>query len=124
MGQGSQLTRANWTGLNDPERRARDVFTPIVRATLVVGAVGLLFITPFMAVNRIGAAALSIVVFLAAGIAWLCMRQGRARVGAIIIVAMFWAVQTILIALSNGGFVGSAYVFTTLLAGLVNPWTR
>ena len=118
MVEGPQRAVGKWSGLDDPEQRARDVFTPIVRATLVVGAVGALFITPLVAVNKTGAAALSITVFLAAGIAWLCMRQGRARLGAIIIVAMFWCVQTILIALSNGGFIGSAYVFTTLLAGL------
>src|SRR4030095_11925982 len=35
-----------------------------------------------------------------------------------VIVATFWSVQTILISLSNGGFLGSAHVFTTLLAGL------
>ena len=118
MVEGPQRVVGKWSGLDDPEQRARDVFTPIVRATLVVGAVGALFITPLVAVNKTGAAALSITVFLAAGIAWLCMRQGRARLGAMIIVAMFWCVQTILIALSNGGFIGSAYVFTTLLAGL------
>ena len=118
MVQGSQRSSAKWTGLDDPEQRARDVFTPIVRATLVIGVIGLLFITPFVAVNKTGAAALSIAVFLAAGVAWLCMRQGRARLGAIIIVAMFWGVQTTLISLSNGGLIGSAYVFTTLLAGL------
>jgi signal transduction histidine kinase/CheY-like chemotaxis protein/PAS domain-containing protein len=94
------------------------VFTPIVRATLVVGAVGALVITPFIAINRIGAALLSIVVVLAALAAWLCMRRGRARLGAIVIVAMFWTVQTILIVLSNGALIGSAYVFTALLAGI------
>ena len=116
MGQGPQVTK--WTGLDDPAQRARDVFTPIVLATLVVAVVGALFITPLVAVNKAGAAALSIAVFLAAGVAWLCMRRGRARLGATIIVAMFWCVQTLLIVLSNGGFIGSAYVFTILLAGL------
>jgi signal transduction histidine kinase/CheY-like chemotaxis protein/PAS domain-containing protein len=116
--QGLQRAFAEWQGLDDPEQRARDVFAPITVATLVVGAIGLLFITPFVSVNKPGSAALSIAVFLAAGVAWLCMRKGHARVGAIIIVGMFWCVQTILISLSNGGFIGSAYVFTTLLAGL------
>jgi hypothetical protein len=116
--QGLQRAFAKWQGLNDPEQRARDVFAPIVIATLIVGVVGLLFITPFVAINKPGAAALSAVVFLASGAAWLCIRKGRGRLGAMIIVAMFWCVQTLLIALSNGGFMGSAYVFTTLLAGL------
>jgi signal transduction histidine kinase/CheY-like chemotaxis protein/PAS domain-containing protein len=116
--QGLQRAFAKWQGLNDPEQRARDVFAPIVIATLVVGVVGLLFITPFVAINKPGAAALSAMVFLASGAAWLCIRKGRGRLGAIIIVAMFWCVQTLLISLSNGGFMGSAYVFTTLLAGL------
>jgi signal transduction histidine kinase/PAS domain-containing protein len=107
-----------WVGLDDPEERARDVFTPIVRATLVIGAIGALIITPFFAINQAGAAALSIVILLAAGSAWLCMRLGRARLGAILIVTMFWSVQTFLITLSHGGLIGSAYVFTTLLAGL------
>jgi signal transduction histidine kinase/CheY-like chemotaxis protein/PAS domain-containing protein len=116
--QGPQRAAAKWVGLDDPEQRARDVFTPIVIATLVVGAVGLLFIAPFVAINKTGAAALSVAIFLAAGISWLCMWRGHARPGAILIVGMFWCVQTILIVFSNGGFIGSAYVFTTLLAGL------
>ncbi len=118
MVQGLQRAVAEWQGLDEPEERARDVFTPIVVATLIVGAIGLLVITPFIAINKPGSAALSLSVFLAAGLSWLCMRKGRARLGAILIVAMFWCVQTILIVFSNGGFIGSAYVFTTLLAGL------
>jgi signal transduction histidine kinase/CheY-like chemotaxis protein/PAS domain-containing protein len=122
LGEGEPTTTpqgtSRWESLDDPEQRARDVFTPIVRATLIIGAVGLLFITPFIAINKAGSAALSIVVFLAAAVSWFCMRRNRARTGAIIIVATFWTVQTLLIALSNGGFIGSAYVFTTLLAGL------
>ena len=118
MVQGLQRAFAKWQGLDDPEQRARDVFAPITVATLVVGAIGLLFITPFVALNKPGSAALSVAVFLAAGAAWICMRNGRARLGAMIVVGMFWCVQTVLIAFSNGGFIGSAYVFTTLLAGL------
>ncbi len=40
------------------------------------------------------AAALSIAVFARAAVAWLCMRNGRARLGAMIVVGMFWCVQT------------------------------
>lgn len=69
MVQGPQRAVARWQGLDDPEQRARDVFTPIVLATLVVGAAGLLFITPFVAVNKPGAATLSVAVFVAAGCA-------------------------------------------------------
>ena len=112
MGQG------NWEHLDDPELRAREVFTPLVRATLVVGALGLLVITPFIAINKRGSAILSLAVFLAACAALICMKRNRARLGAGIVVGMFWLVQTVLIVLSNGGFIGSAYVFTTLLAGL------
>ena len=44
------------TTFDDPDERARQVFTPIVRATLVVGALGLGVITPFIAINKLGAA--------------------------------------------------------------------
>ncbi|MEJ1965310.1 MAG: PAS domain-containing protein [Gammaproteobacteria bacterium] len=91
---------------------------PSFGAALIVGAIGLFFITPFIAINKTGSAALSIAVCLAAGASWLCMRNNHARVGAAIVVATFWVVQTLLIVLSDGGFIGSAYVFTTLLAGL------
>ncbi len=105
------------TTFDDPDERARQVFTPIVRATLVIGALGLGVITPFIAINKVGAAILSLTVFAAAASAWICMRYNRARLGTAIIVGAFWTVQTVLLVLSQGGFIGSAYVFSTLLAG-------
>ncbi len=105
------------TTFDDPDERARQVFTPIVRATLVVGALGLVVIAPFTAVNKTGAVILSLVAFAAAAIAWVCMRFDRPRLGTAIIVGMFWAVQTGLLLLSQGAFIGSAYVFCALLAG-------
>ncbi|HEV7715528.1 MAG TPA: hypothetical protein VGO53_08025, partial [Steroidobacteraceae bacterium] len=115
---GGFLSLGPWERLDDPEQRARDVFTPIVRGTFVIGAAGLLVFVPFIAENKAGAAALSIGLMLSAGLAWRYIRRQQARRGAIVIVAAFWIVQTVLVTLSNGNLLGSGYLFTTLLAGL------
>jgi signal transduction histidine kinase/CheY-like chemotaxis protein/PAS domain-containing protein len=107
-----------WDAFEDPEQRARDVFTPIVRTALLIGALGLFLITPLFALNKAGAAVLSGLILCAAVIGWLCMRANRARLGAAIIVSAFWCAQTVLLTLSNGGFIASSYVFSTLLAGV------
>jgi len=107
-----------WDAFEDPEQRARHVFTPIIRVALLVGALGLFLITPLFALNKVGAAILSGLILCAAVAAWLCMRANRARLGATIVVAAFWSTQTLLLILSQGAFIGSSYVFSTLLAGL------
>jgi signal transduction histidine kinase/PAS domain-containing protein len=112
------LSQGPWVRLDDPEQRARGVFTPIARGTFVIGAFGLLVFTPFIAANKPGAAALCIGLILSSGVAWLCIRWNRARLGAAVIVAAFWIFQTALITLSNGRLLGSGYMFATLLAGL------
>jgi len=107
-----------WDAFENPEQRARDVFTPIVRTALIVGTLGLFLITPLFALNRVGAAVLSGLILCAAIAGWLCLRANRARLGVIIIVGTFWCAQTALLLLSNGAFLGSSYVFSTLLAGV------
>ena len=112
------LSQAQWERLDDPEHRAREVFTPIVRGTFVVGATGLLVFVPFIAANKPGAAALSVGLILSAGLASWFIRRKQARLGATLVVATFWIFQTVLITLSNGNLLGSGYMFSTLLAGL------
>ena len=110
--------RSQWPAFDDPAARSREVFAPLSRTTLISGLLGLFVITPFIAVNKIGSALLSVAV-LAAGLAsQLCLRINRPRLGALIVVSAFWGAQTLLLVLSNGAFTGSAYVFVTLLAGL------
>jgi signal transduction histidine kinase/PAS domain-containing protein len=112
------MSRERWESFDDADERARDVFTPVVRVVLMLGAAGLLLITPFIADNKVGSLLLSLAVLLSASVAWLCMRRNRARLGAAILVGTFWSVQSLIILTSGGNFIGSSYVFTTLLAGL------
>jgi signal transduction histidine kinase/PAS domain-containing protein len=118
MRQGDFVSHEPSKPFEDAEQRAQDVFTPIVRAALLIGAVGLVVVTPFIAANKTGSLLLSAIILIASSCAWLCMMRGRARLGAGIIVAAIWSVQTMLLLLSNGGFIGNAYLFSTLLAGL------
>lgn len=112
------MSPERWESFDDVDERARDVFTPVVKVVLMLGATGLLLITPFIADNKAGSLVLSLAVVVSATIAWICMRRNRPRLGAAILVGTFWSVQTLIILTSGGSFTGSSYVFTALLAGL------
>jgi signal transduction histidine kinase/PAS domain-containing protein len=118
MRQGDFVSHEPSKPFEDAEQRAQAIFTPVVRAALVIGAISLLFVTPFIAINKSHSLAISAIILLASATAWLCMIRNRARLGAAIIVAAFWSMQTILLLLGTGGFIGNAYLFSTLLAGL------
>ncbi len=111
------MTHTPSKSFDDAEQRARELFTPLVRTALLIGAIGLVIVTPF-AIHKPGSLVISALVLLASAAAWLCMVRGRARLGAAIIVTAFWSVQTTLLLLTNGGLIANAYLFSTLLAGL------
>lgn len=112
------MSRERWESFDDADERVRDVFTPLVRVVLMLGAAGLLLITPFIAENKIGSLLLSVAVLVSSTVAWVCMTRKRARLGAAILIGTFWSVQSLIVLTSGGAFIGSSYVFTTLLAGL------
>src|SRR5262245_35969241 len=112
------MSRERWESFDNADERLREVFMPVVKAILALGAIGLLVIAPFVAENKAGSGLLSLAVVVSATVAWVCMKRDRTRLGAAILVGTFWAVQSLIILTSGGTFIGSSYVFTTLLAGL------
>jgi signal transduction histidine kinase/PAS domain-containing protein len=112
------MSQDRWESFDDVDERVREVFAPVVKAVLMFGAAGLALVTPFFAQNRPGSLLLSLVVIVSASAAWLCMRRNRERPGAVLLIGTFWCVQSLIVLTSGGSFIGSSYVFTTLLAGL------